>query len=94
VTLTLHLRPEIEASLLVRAQASGMPLEAYLLSLVEEAAVQAVTTAAGATKRQEAVRRMLEFGEKHRLTLGEPLTRSLLHEGRVSAISSPRFCRP
>jgi hypothetical protein len=27
------------------------------------------------------VRRMLEFGEKHRLTLGEPITRSLLHEG-------------
>jgi hypothetical protein len=24
---------------------------------------------------------MLEFGEKHRLTLGEPISRSLLHEG-------------
>jgi hypothetical protein len=58
-----------------------MPLEAYILSLAEEAAVQTTPAATGQTKREEAVRRMLEFGEKHRLTLGEPITRSLLHEG-------------
>ena len=82
MTVTLHLRPEIEASLLARAHASGMPLEAYLLALAEEAAVvQTAPAAAGQTRREEAVRRMLEFGEKHRLTLGEPITRSLLHEG-------------
>ena len=81
MTVTLHLRPEIEASLLARAHASGMPLEAFLISLAEEAAVQTDPTATGQTKREEAVRRMLEFGEKHRLSLGEPITRSLLHEG-------------
>ena len=81
MTVTLHLRPEIEASLLARAYASGMPLEAYLLSLAEEAAAQAAPTTTGQTKREEAVRRMLEFGEKHHLSLGEPITRSLLHEG-------------
>jgi hypothetical protein len=80
VTVTLHLRPEIEAGLRARARASGMLLEAYLLSLAEEAAVQAAPPAAP-PKREEAVRRMLEFGEKHRLTLGAPITRSLLHEG-------------
>ena len=79
MTVTLHLRPEIEASLVARAHASGMPLEAYLLSLAEEAALQATPTATGPAKREEAVRRMLEFGEKHRLTLGEPITRNLLH---------------
>ncbi len=31
--------------------------------------------------RREAVRRMLEFGEKHHLSLGEPITRELMHEG-------------
>jgi len=31
--------------------------------------------------REEAVRRMEEFGEKYRLDLGEPITRKLLHEG-------------
>jgi hypothetical protein len=50
-----------------------MPLEAYLLSLAEEAAVQTAPAATGQTKREEAVRRMLEFGEKHRLTLGDPM---------------------
>jgi hypothetical protein len=81
VTVTLHLRPEIEAGLLARANASGMPLQDYLLSLAEQAAVQAPPDANGQPGREEAVRRMLEFGEKHRLTLGEPISRSLLHEG-------------
>jgi hypothetical protein len=81
VTVTLHLRPEIEASLLARAHARGMPLEAYVLSLAESAAVRETPAATGQTKREEAVRRMLEFGEKHHLALGEPITRSLLHEG-------------
>jgi len=31
--------------------------------------------------RREAVRRMIEFGERHKLSLGEPATRQLLHEG-------------
>jgi Arc/MetJ-type ribon-helix-helix transcriptional regulator len=33
------------------------------------------------TLRQDAVRRMLEFGDKYQLSLGEPITRELLHEG-------------
>ena len=37
--------------------------------------------ASGTSSRQEAVRRMQEFGEKYRLSLGEPITRDLLHEG-------------
>jgi Arc/MetJ-type ribon-helix-helix transcriptional regulator len=31
--------------------------------------------------RREAVRRMIEFSERRRLSLGEPVTRQLLHEG-------------
>jgi hypothetical protein len=81
VTITLHLKPEVEAGLLARAHASGMALEEYLLSLAEEAALK--EPGAGTStqpQREEAVRRMLEFGEKHHLTLGEPVTRKLLHE--------------
>jgi Arc/MetJ-type ribon-helix-helix transcriptional regulator len=33
------------------------------------------------SSRQAAVRDMEEFGEKYRLSLGEPITRKLLHEG-------------
>ena len=31
--------------------------------------------------RREAVRRMIEFGERRRLSLGEPVARQFLHEG-------------
>ncbi|SPE42158.1 hypothetical protein SBA3_500023 [Candidatus Sulfopaludibacter sp. SbA3] len=82
MTVTLHLKPEIEAGLLAQASASGMALEEYLLFLAEEAALQAPATRVSAQPtREEAVRRMLEFGEKYRLTLGEPITRKILHEG-------------
>ncbi len=81
MTVTLHLKPELEAGLLARAAASGMALEEYLVSLAEAAALQVAPGAAGHTSREEAVRRMLEFGDKHHLTLGEPVTRRLIHEG-------------
>jgi hypothetical protein len=81
MTVTLHLKPDVEAGLLARAQASGMALEEYLLSLAEQALLQTAPGDATQTMREEAVRRMLEFGEKYRLTLGEPITRKLLHEG-------------
>jgi hypothetical protein len=84
MTVTLHLKPEVEAGLLAQAQASGMVLEDYVLNVVEEAALSANIgrmATAETTERAEAVRRMLAFGEKHRLSLGEPITRSLLHEG-------------
>jgi Arc/MetJ-type ribon-helix-helix transcriptional regulator len=31
--------------------------------------------------RREAVRRMIEFSERRRVNLGQPVTRELLHEG-------------
>jgi hypothetical protein len=42
MTITLHLKPQVEAGLLAQAHARGMSLEEYLLSLVEEATLQAV----------------------------------------------------
>lgn len=81
MTVTLHLKPEVEAGLQAQAQASGMELEDYLLTLVEEAAYSSAAPLKEREGRAEAVRRMLEFGEKHRLSLGEPITRALMHEG-------------
>ncbi len=78
MTVTLHLKPELEEGLPSQAQASGMGLEEYLLSLAEEAALQtAGTKTAGPEAREEAVRRMLE---KYDLSLGEPITRQFLYE--------------
>jgi hypothetical protein len=82
MTVTLHIKPELEAGLLAKAQASGMALEEYLLSLMEDAALpEQGATSPVQSAREEAVRRMLEFGDKYKLSLGEPITRKLLHEG-------------
>ena len=35
MTVTLNFKPDIEAGLLAQAQASGMTVEEYLLSMVE-----------------------------------------------------------
>jgi len=80
MTVTLHLTPELEAGLLAQAQESGMVLEDYLLTLMEKAA-HPYRTVKASVERREAVHRMLEFGERHHLSLGEPLTRAMMHEG-------------
>ena len=42
MSITLNLKPEIEAGLIAQAQANGMTLEEYLLSMVEGAALSSV----------------------------------------------------
>ena len=42
MTVTLKLNPDVEARLLAQAQASGMSVEEYVLSLVEETVLPAV----------------------------------------------------
>ena len=60
-----------------------MALQEYLQSIVEQDALppSQKTILPEPTLREEAVCRMLEFGEKYHLSLGEPITRDLLHEG-------------
>ena len=86
VTVTLNLRPEVEAGLIAQAEAHGVTLEEYLLSMVEGAALNSSraissTGRKGMPAREAAVRGMLEFGDRYHLSLGEPVTRTLLHEG-------------
>ena len=83
MTVTLTFKPEIEAGLLAKARARGMALEEYLQGIVEDEAALSSEKAiiSESTRREEAVRRMLEFGEKYHLSLGEPITRDFLHEG-------------
>ena len=86
MAITLTLEPEVEAELLVRAQAKGMALQEYLQSIIRQEARQGVpspreTTANQSTLRQEAISRMLQFGDRYHLSLGEPISRALLHEG-------------
>ena len=51
---TLNLKPEVEAGLLAQAQASGMTVEEYLLSLVEGVVLPAAPTTLSASKNDMA----------------------------------------
>jgi Arc/MetJ-type ribon-helix-helix transcriptional regulator len=75
--MTITLTPEQE-------KAIREAIEVGVLRSVDEfvdMAIHALPRRERSTTRSDAVRHMLEFGEKHRLSLGEPITRKLLHEG-------------
>jgi hypothetical protein len=83
MSVTLHLKPEVEAGLKAKAHENGMLLEDYLLNVVAGTVLSNgdKTGPVGQGDRAIAVRRMLEFGEKYGLSSGEPVTRAILHEG-------------
>lgn len=78
--MTITLRPEQE-------KAIQHAIDAGVIHSLDELIESAIATLprhehpAGHRSRSEAVRRMKEFGDKHRLNPGEPITRNLLHEG-------------
>ena len=82
MTVTLHLKPEVEAGLLAQAQASGMTVEEYLLSMVEGAVLSATQKAASPEERAAAFE---AWSAGHRAT--PPLSdyavsRESIYEGR------------
>jgi hypothetical protein len=54
MTVTLNLRPELEAGLLAQAQASGKSVEEYLLSVLESAVLAGVQHALPGEERAAA----------------------------------------
>ena len=82
MTVTLNLKPEVEAGLLAQAQASGMTVEEYLLSLVEGVVLPAAATTLSPEQRAAAFE---SWSAGHRVT--PPLSdyavsREAMYEGR------------
>lgn len=82
-SMTIEIKPE-------HAQMINQAIQAGLIIHAEEIVDLGLETlrtrleasrALGESSRVEAIRRMQEFGEKYRLSLGVPITRNLLHEG-------------
>ena len=81
--MTIEVRPEheqmieeaIQAGLIDRAE------EVVEVGLESLRARLEAGRASNESSRGEAIRRMQEFGDKYRLSLGEPITRELMHEG-------------
>jgi hypothetical protein len=77
--VTIELKPQQEQ--IIREQ-----LARGLCSSVEEVLDTALASLAqdgrfNPEHRRDAIRRMIEFGERSQLSLGEPVTRRFLHEG-------------
>jgi hypothetical protein len=82
MTVTLNLKPEIEAGLVAQAQASGMTVEEYLLSVVEGVVLPATQKALPEEERATAFE---AWSASHRPT--PPLSdyavsRDSMYEGR------------
>jgi hypothetical protein len=81
--MTIDIKPE-------NARVIEQAIQAGLIGQAEEVVDMGLETlrsrlqalpASSESSRGEAIRRMQEFGEKYRLTLAEPITRKLMHEG-------------
>jgi hypothetical protein len=82
MTVTLNLRPEIEAGLLVQAREGGMTVEEYLLSVVEGVLLPATKNPLSPEQRAEGFE---AWSANHRAT--PPLSdysvsREAMYEGR------------
>jgi hypothetical protein len=75
--MTIVLKPDQE-------KAIQKAIDAGLIGSVEEfieTAIEALPCCGESSSRDDVVRRMLEFGETHQLSLGERISRRFLHEG-------------
>lgn len=82
MTVMLELKPEVEAGLLAQAEANGVSLEEYLLSLIEGAALSAMQKELSPEKRAAAFE---AWSAGHRSTpdlSDQAVSRESMYEGR------------
>jgi len=82
MTVTLKFKPEVEAGLVAQAQANGMSVEEYVLSVVEGAVLPAVKNR---LSPQEQAAAFEAWSARHRPTAplsDEAVSREAMYEGR------------
>jgi hypothetical protein len=82
MTVTLNLNPQLEAGLFAQAQASGMTVEEYLLSVIESAVLPAGQHLMSAEER---AKEFEEWSAGHRPTTplsDYAVSRDAMYEGR------------
>ncbi len=82
MTVTLRLKPEVEAGLLRQAQASGMTLEDYLLSMVEGAVLLKAQENSSAEERAAAFEAWSAGHRPTPLLSDYAVSREAMYEGR------------
>ena len=88
MTITIDLAPELQAELARQAATHGVGIDAYVTSLIENAArlpngpASAAGTPQTSRKVIEAIETLKGFGRVHGLSLGAMTIRELRHEAR------------
>jgi len=82
MTVTLKLKPEVEAGLLTQAKASGMTLENYLLAMVEGAVLVKTPENTSAEERAAAFEAWSAGHRATPLLSDYAVSREAMYEGR------------
>jgi hypothetical protein len=82
MTVTLKFKPEVEAGLLVQAQASGMSVEEYVLSLVEGAVLPVLESRLSPEERAAAFEAWSAGHRPTPLLSDYAVSREAMYEGR------------
>ena len=82
MTVTLKLKQEVEAGLLTQAQASGMTLEEYLLSMVEGAVLLKAQESSSGEERAAAFEAWSAGHRPTPLLSDYAVSREAMYEGR------------
>ncbi len=82
MTVTLHLTPEMEAGLLAQAQARGMTIEEFALSVVEGAVLPAIPKVLSPEERAAAIEAWSLSHPPTPLLSDNAISRESIYEGR------------
>ena len=87
MSITIDIRPEVQAELSRQAAARGVDVRTYAASLLEDAAqistdTQTKKSASELEPTAIVARRLATFGKRHGLSLGDMTIKDLLHESR------------
>lgn len=79
MTVKLNLKPEVEASLVARARAKGVALDAYLLGVIEELALAGRTPRASVADFRAALEALAQGAESLPLLAPEAFSRESIY---------------
>jgi hypothetical protein len=86
MTITLDIRPDVQAELARQAALQGRAIESVATALLEDAvhpvSAELPATATAPAEVAEACERLKTFGKQHALSLGGMTLRELRHEAR------------
>jgi hypothetical protein len=84
MTVTLNLKPELEAGIFAQAQASGMSVEAYLLSVIEGVVLPSIRQRVSPEERAAAFEAWSVSHRPTPLLSDYAVSREAFHEGHDS----------